>query len=71
MVIEPPLWITHNRLGLIYEKTNDILNLLIIWQKEAAYVDLFSATYFRQTSIDIGFQMGFDLSQNVLNLKLQ
>jgi len=41
-----------------------------IMAKEAAYVDLFSAAYFR-TSIDIGFQMGFDLSQNVLNLKLQ
>lgn len=41
-----------------------------IMAKEAAYVDLLSAAYFR-TSIDIGFQMGFDLSQNVLNLKLQ
>ena len=41
-----------------------------IMAKEAAYVDLFSAAYFR-TSIDIGFQMGFDLSQNVLSLKLQ
>ncbi len=40
-----------------------------IMAKEAAYIDLLSAAYFR-TSIDMGFQMGFDLAQNVLSLKL-
>lgn len=38
--------------------------------KEAAYSDLYSAKHFR-TSIDIGMQMGYDLSQKTLGLNLK
>lgn len=38
--------------------------------KEAAYSDLYSATHFR-TSIDAGLQMGYDIAQRTLDLKLK
>ena len=37
--------------------------------KEAAYSDLYSAVHFR-TSVDVGFQLGYDISQKTLALKL-
>lgn len=38
--------------------------------KEAAYSDLLSAIHFR-TSIDVGLQMGYDISQKTLSLQLR
>ncbi|MBK6546525.1 MAG: hypothetical protein IPO78_07740 [Saprospiraceae bacterium] len=41
-----------------------------IMAKEASYSDMLGAIYFR-SSIDAGFQMGYDLAQNVINLELK
>ncbi|HEX5624508.1 MAG TPA: hypothetical protein VFX48_00710, partial [Saprospiraceae bacterium] len=38
--------------------------------KEASYSDLLGGIHFR-TSIDAGFQMGYDLAQNVLGLDIK
>ena len=38
--------------------------------KEAAYTDIFAGVHFR-TSIDAGFDLGYDISRNILNIPFQ
>ncbi len=38
--------------------------------KEAAYTDIFAGVHFR-TSIDAGFDLGYDISRNILNIQFQ
>ena len=40
------------------------------WAKEGAYIDVYTGAHFR-TSIDAGYEIGYDLSQSILNIKFK
>lgn len=40
------------------------------WAKEAAYTDIMTAAHFR-TSIDAGYELGYDLAQNIIAIPLK
>ncbi len=51
-------------------KTKRTYSSFTEFAKEASYTDLYSATHFR-SSIDVGAQMGYDISQLTLALKMK
>jgi hypothetical protein len=57
-----------NRLDLI--KNKRLFGSFSEYARDASYIDLYSANHFR-TSIDMGVQLGYDLSQKTLTLKLK